>query len=97
MKVFEDRDAPYIEWLQQHPNGYVLNRHRGSSDNYLVLHLASCGKIRNYTQMARPDGFTGRKYIKVCSTNLEALHQYARTDGHRPDGSFSSKCGSCNP
>ena len=76
MKVFDDRDAPYLEWLHQHPNDYVLNRRRGSSDNYLVLHLAVCGMIRNYTQMARSDGFTGRGYIKVCSTKLESLHQY---------------------
>ena len=97
MQVFDDRDAPYLEWLHQHPDGYVLNRRRGISDNYLVLHLAVCGKIRNYTQMARPGCFTGRGYIKVCSTKLESLYQYARTNGRRPDGSFSRKCGSCNP
>ncbi len=59
--------------------------------------LHTCNKIRNYTQMARPGGFTGRGYIKVCSNDLESLHQYARNKGGRPDGSFSSKCRSCSP
>ena len=97
MEVFDDRDAPYLDWLQKHPDGYVLNRRRGSSDNYLVLHRTACNKIRNYTQMARPGGFTGRGYIKVCSNDIESLHRYARTKGGRPDGSFSSKCRSCSP
>ena len=44
-----------------------------------------------------PEGFTGRSYIKICSTNLESLHAYARSRGGRPDGSFSSKCRSCSP
>lgn len=81
MEVFDDRDAPYLDWLQSHPDGYVLNRRRGSSDNYLVLHRSACNKIRNYTQMARPGGFTGRGYIKVCSNDIESLHQYARNKG----------------
>ena len=97
MKVFDDRDAPYLEWLHQHSDGYVLNRRRVSSDSYLVLHRAGCGKIRNYTKMAQPEGFTGRSYVKVCSDSLELLHEYARTKGGRPDGSFSGKCRSCSP
>lgn len=97
MQVFDDRDTPYLEWLNQHPDGYVLNRRRGSSIEYLILHRAGCGRIRNYSQMARPGGFTGRGYVKVCSESLELLHQYARTKGGRPDGSFSGRCSSCSP
>ena len=97
MQIFDDSDAQYIAWLQENPGAYVLTRRRAKSDNYLVLHKATCGKIRNYTQMARPGGFTERSYIKVGSSSLEALHKYARTKGGRPDSSFSGKCRICSP
>jgi len=96
-QIFDDADGPYLAWLQEHPEGYVLSRRRGSSDDYLVLHRVSCGKIRNYTLMARPGGFTERRYIKACSDSLSDLRGYARREGGRPDGSFSSKCRSCSP
>lgn len=97
MEVFDNKDAPYLAWLREHSQGYVLNRRRGKSDRYLVLHRAACRRIRDYTQMARPEGFTGRGYIKVCSDSMEELHHYAVTRGGRADSSFSGKCRSCSP
>ncbi len=97
MQVFDDDDGPYLAWLREHPDGYVLNRRRGKSDDYLVLHRASCQRVQDYNEMARPGGFTTRGYIKVCSDSLAELQQYARGRGARPDGSFSSKCRSCSP
>ncbi len=95
--IFDDGDAPYLAWLDEHPDGYVLNRRRRSSDDYLVLHRATCWLISQYTRMARPGGFTERHYIKVCTDTLSKLHLYARTRGGRSDGSFSKKCGVCSP
>lgn len=97
VEVFDGGDGPYLAWVQQHPQGFVLNRRRGTSRNYLVLHRSACAKIRTYTQMARPEGFTGRSYIKVCAPTVEALQVYARGKGGRPDGSFSAKCRACSP
>jgi hypothetical protein len=97
MEVFDDRDEPYLKWLDEHPEGYVLKRRRGKSDSYLVLHSAACRKIRDYNDMAKPDGFTGRSYIKVCAESIDELRRYAMTKGGRPDGSFSGKCSTCNP
>lgn len=97
MEVFEDRDGPYLAWLREHPNGFVLNRQRGKSDSYLVLHRAGCRKIQDYNSMARPGGFTARGYIKVCAGTVAELRQYARGKGGRPDGSFSGKCRACSP
>lgn len=97
MEVFDDRDAPYLSWLHEHPGGFVLNRRRGKSDGYLVLHRAGCGKIQSYNIMARPGGFTGRAYIKICADTVAELQQYARSKGGRPDGTFSGHCRICNP
>jgi 5-methylcytosine-specific restriction protein A len=97
MEVFDNRDKPYLAWLKSHPSGFVLNRRRGKSDGYLVLHRATCAKIQDYNEMARPGGFTTRGYIKICADTVEELHLYARVRGGRGDGSFSAKCSMCNP
>ena len=81
MEVFDDRDVPYLTWLHEHPNGFVLNRRRGKSNGYLVLHCAGCRTIKDYNNMARPGGFTARAYIKVCADTVAELEQYARTKG----------------
>jgi hypothetical protein len=96
MKEFDGNDAQYQIWLREHHDGFVLNQLRGKSDSYLVLHRASCPTIRIYNNMARPGGFTERKYIKVCATNIEPLKVYARTIGSS-DGTFSGKCSRCDP
>jgi hypothetical protein len=97
MEIFNDRDEPYLTWLHNHPDGYVINRRRGKSDDYLILHRSRCRKIKDYNKMARPGGFTGRAYIKVCADTIAELQHYARTKGGRLDGSFSCKCRACSP
>lgn len=93
---FDGNDKSYLSWLLANPKGYVINRRRGKSDTYAVLHRATCRMIRAYTEMARSGGFTERKYIKACSPNIEPLKSYVRKMG-RPDSSFSGKCKLCNP
>lgn len=79
-----DNDAGlYLAWLREHPDGYMLNRRRGKSDNYLVLHRAGCQRVQDYNAMARPGGFTARGYIKVCSDSLAELQQW-RSFGQQP-------------
>jgi hypothetical protein len=95
--IFDGSDTQYQSWLREHYDGFVLNRRRGKSDSYLVLHRASCLMIRTYNNMAKPGAFTERLYIKVCSTKTEPLKEYARSIGRSTNGSFSSKCSRCNP
>jgi hypothetical protein len=96
-KVFDGGDECYLNWLREHPDGYVLNRCRCKSEGYLVLHRSKCRKIQDYNNMARPGGFTGRSYIKICAKTIADLQEYARAKGGRPDGSFSGKCRTYNP
>lgn len=97
MKVFDNQDCEYLDWLTKHPNGYVLNRYRYKSDGYLILHKADCEKIRSYNKMAQPGGFTSRSYIKVCADTISDLEDYVRTNGGRPDGTFTRRCSKCGP
>ena len=96
-QVFDSDEAGYLNWLAAHPEGFALNRRRRESPNYLVLHRATCWTISTYAKNARGDAFTGRGYLKVCATDIESLRKYAKSEGGRPDGSFSSECAICHP
>lgn len=97
MPVFDKQDAEYLDWLNHHPDGYVLNRYRCRSDGYLVLHRAACERVRSYNRMAQPGGFTTRSYIKVCAGTIAELEDYIRRNTGRQDGSFTRRCSKCGP
>ena len=58
VKRFQDRDAEYLNWVEEHRGGYVINIGR-SGRGITRLHRASC-----WTITSRPP-FTG-PYIKIC-------------------------------
>lgn len=62
----------YLEWLAEHPAGFVINTGRRPTASYLMLHQASCHTISRTP--ARGSTFTG-DYSKVWGTRdeLEAL------------------------
>ena len=91
-KTFRGDDCSYLEWLQTHPNGFVVNLHRVQDPNYVVLHRATCPTISN-TKHA-PGAYTERAYIKACAETVAELAAVARVQG-RADGSFSKRCGRC--
>jgi serine/threonine protein kinase len=92
---FTGNDEAYLRWLDENPNGYVVNTHRSINPNYMVLHKAACGMIRS-THGITPGGYTERGYIKICAPVIEGLKSWVRQHG-RPDGSFSSACKACDP
>ena len=93
---FFDDEAGYLNWLENHPQGYVVNTTRARSPNYMVLHHARCRKISEYNRMAQPGGFTERQYAKACAATVEELAEWVKQHG-RPDGTFSRVCRLCNP
>lgn len=94
--VFDDGDVSYLRWLASNPEGYVLNTLRSKPATYMTLHRATCSSISEYHPNASSGAFTEREYIKVCTNELGALRTWVRQHG-RPDGSFSSECGICQP
>lgn len=93
MQMFDGDDHLYLQWLASHPGGFVLNRRRGRSDDYLVLHRASCRLIGEAVGMAA-GGFTERSYVKVCSDQLEELCRHA-VAVRRMEAAFTAKCSRC--
>jgi hypothetical protein len=68
MRHFVNDDAAYLDWLAEHPTGFVINTGRNPSAAYLMLHRASCGTISGVP--ARGATFTG-DYTKVCGSRDE--------------------------
>src|SRR5437764_42204 len=85
VEMFQDRDDDYLDWVETHRAGYVVNVVRGGR-GYARVHSAAC-----HTIISRPP-FTG-EYIKICSTVLADLDQWALH--HR--GTVLERCGMCRP
>ena len=54
-------DGEYLDWLADHPEGFVLNRWSKPSPRYLVLHKATCYSISRYN---RNRGATGGVFTR---------------------------------
>ncbi len=94
MIEFLDDDEGYLSWIAANPDGLVLNVRRMTDPNYVVLHRASCGSIS--TDKREPGAYTTRGYRKVCAASVAELQLAAKREGRR-DGSFSKRCGLCQP
>ena len=86
MQRFVDDDGGYLDWVDHHLDGFVINTGRTPSAAYLMLHRASCGTITG--RPARGATFTG-EYAKVCGERNE-LEDFAR---HL--GGYAQPCGLC--
>lgn len=94
--LFDQDDEAYFQWMDSHPEGFVVNSGRSEQSNYFVLHRSHCTHITR-SDWRVPGGFTERTFLKVCSENPKALaawgRKFRRLDG-RP---FSRICRSCDP
>ncbi len=97
--VFAERsgadEVPYLRWLDNHPDGFVLNAGRRPSTRSANLHRATCWTIRFATRATTPSPFTGESYIKVCATTDAELLTWRQRERGR-DG-FRLRCAFCAP
>ncbi len=68
MNLFMDDDGGYVAWLQQNPDGFVLNTERRPRAKYLRLHRADCHFITG--RPSNGESWTTH-YIKVCGRRDE--------------------------
>lgn len=45
MQPFEEDDTGYLMWVNDHPDGFVVNAERPPSPRYLMLHRVACSHI----------------------------------------------------
>jgi hypothetical protein len=87
---FVDKDAEYLNWIESHPEGFVVNTTRFPTANYLKLHRASCRTISG--EPSRGIQWT-IDYRKACSSDVGPLENWAR----RKTGGELQPCGLCKP
>ena len=91
MRLFEDDDAGYLDWVENRQDGFVVNTFRKPDPRYLMLHRATCGTIRG--KPARGDRWTTGDFLKACSETRADLDQWARENV----GGKLTPCGLCRP
>lgn len=87
---FRDDDDGYLGWLNNHPDGFVINIHRSDYTASARVHRASCRTIRG--QNPARGGWT-KEYVKVCAEHLPELEQWAIAHV----GERIAPCGRCQP
>jgi hypothetical protein len=91
MRVFVNDDMGYLDWLETHQDGFVVNAYAKPTADYLILHRADCHTING--KPARGDSWTTRGYAKVCATSIQALETWAREE----TGGALHPCKFCKP
>jgi hypothetical protein len=86
--LIHDDDERYFNWLATNPRGFVVNSYLRPIPSYLVLHRSTCRHIQR-----RKGKRSTKDYIKICSTQVDELRNWARDD---VNGKLVA-CGSCHP
>lgn len=91
--ILFDNDSAYHHWLSANPHGFVVNTRKSPAPSYMVLHRATCHRVRSGHSHG---AFTQHDYRKVCAPTLEELRIWARRNGSS-NGEFSKHCARCSP
>lgn len=91
---FDAGDVPYLQWLAEHPKGYVVNARRNSEQGDMVVHRANCAHIRTLRNARGSEGFTTGNWVKYCSDDLGPLLREALTS-RRTQQAIIRRCKAC--
>lgn len=91
--VFDGNDEPYFDWMEEHPEGFILNVIRSSIIGPIVVHRSNCGHIRRGPGMDA-GAFTTRGQFKVASLEINALLNWSKY--HQPEAAIKY-CQTCDP
>ena len=89
MIIFIKENDAYLRWLEENPNGFVVNTKNPPTPDYLILHLATCGTISS----DQTSNWTTNQYLKVCSNNVDELTTWAK----KRIGGALTPCQLCKP
>ena len=84
VEVFRNDDERYVDWIDKHPGGYVINTARNPKASYLKLHMADCRLVSELQSGATT--WTAGPYIKICAETRREVENWAvEVVGSRPD------------
>lgn len=74
MHRFVRDDKSYLDWLETHPSGFVLNTNINVKPDYMILHRSPC---RSINRQLRPGSQWTTPYAKTCSDAREEIEAWA--------------------
>ena len=86
--VFQHDDDAYLEWLDAHATGYVVNM--GRKEGELVLHRTECSTLKRQSNKALTE------HPKLCANTVANLRAYVRSHITGAND-FSKRCSLCKP
>jgi hypothetical protein len=89
IEFFEDDDASYLRWSQDHPDGFVINALRGSLADPIV-HRAECWSITRH--IGEHKDWT-HHFVKICGDELGSLRMWS----YQRIGTAPRDCQHCDP
>jgi hypothetical protein len=89
---FRKDEQGYLNWLAEHPDGYVVNTYPENHSRYMVLHRATCRFISRYARNAAPGAFAERQYAKACASNWDDICDWVLRHGRSPDRLGNCHC-----
>ncbi len=96
VEVFNYGDTPFLEWMNDNPNGFVINTESRAASRLAFLHQSKCPHIAGLAVGHRSDAFTRYEYIKVCSNDEIELLVWIFENRPNAKG-FSNLCKTCVP
>jgi len=97
LEIFDSGDAPFFDWMNENPSGYVLNVRRSKAPSYpIFFHKSNCKHIGGPIDGNESDPYTSKNYIKVCSNDYEELFNWIKLN--RNDSIENTvNCKDCEP
>ena len=89
--TFDRDDKAYLDWVDHHHHGFVVNAYRNLNPGYLMFHRASFGTISGTP--ARGKTWTDGDFVKICSETIQGLELWAQ----RIANGTLNPCQLCHP
>ena len=85
-KLQPDSESAYRHWLNDNPDGYVVNTLKTASgkacksdERFTRIHRANCKRINPLLGLTEKKGFTTGRYQKLCAATFELAEREARS------------------
>ncbi|MBL7794763.1 MAG: hypothetical protein JNK77_20675 [Saprospiraceae bacterium] len=96
VRIFDQgNDQAYFDWMNENPNGFVLNMRRGEGNSFFMIHRSGCSHISPFSQYD-DKAYTGKVWIKIVSNDVAEIEKYCAENYKKFPGTFRV-CKHCRP
>ncbi|MEZ4883862.1 MAG: hypothetical protein R3E32_03910 [Chitinophagales bacterium] len=93
--IFDNDDESYLKWMDDNPDGYVLNIDRAKTPRKYMIHKSNCSHIAEFEEKRQESHSYTINMLKVVSKDHKPLVHYCK--GVRKINSRINipECGDC--